>query len=432
MAKRWQKKKSSKNQKKSNKSSLNDDAQAVVVEKDPQKPFCWKEEMFDKGAATAQIKIRGSGGASTLLTATLVMLVGTESPELFLKWVVQFEEKIQQNQHIPMDEWPDLLRQVSKDESLRLIGESLEYSVDKPADDRHFKDPELEDKIYGMIPHVYQTYLTTREYYEDVVRDVVYHLGERYFGTDKVSQNAYFSLRRLMLNQKIGSQPIRAYANRLLQLDKYQIHCPRKILTRMGLKPKRLTDYEKLTILNMAVDHAQRRELQSRDFDYWNSSFDDVIHELEAKKPSIDLQKQLAEGIKKMRELHGKQMTFTEDDKSKGEGWFCSKCKKKHPNGTKCPKKTQKSTGASNEKIFSMLEDVKETFDSKKSRHVIEEDTGWREGLDPGLQVFVLHEHKEAGGNSDNESIDSGLIGESKRRYKHLEKAIAKGKRKRS
>lgn len=218
-----------------------------VVKRNKQHPFTWKEVMPDEDAEWKEISIRGQNGATVRLSADFLVINGTELPELYLKWSVQFEINDQNNVVIALQKWPGILRMSSSGEGNRIIGDCLKANHDCDCDVWTFTNPTLNAKIYdpNWTQQMYYNYLDTREYMEDVVADVMWCLGNQYFGTDKMSQSAYWHLRRLIYGRKIGNQSIREYHTWIEQLNKYLRKLPTTILHEIGETPEALTDRQK-------------------------------------------------------------------------------------------------------------------------------------------------------------------------------------------
>ena len=106
------------------------------------------------------------------------------------------------------------------------------------------------------------------DFYELVVEELFFCLGEIVFGTNMVGAKAYYLLRRLIWDYKVNpGRGIKEWHDRFKVLQTYIPYVPRKALDKRGAVKQTFTEQEKRDLINNSLPRNYHYELIS---EQWN------------------------------------------------------------------------------------------------------------------------------------------------------------------
>lgn len=386
------------------------------------KPFLWTREEWDDKVEKTTVKTETG---KVKIDSEMVILKGTETPEQFMLWLKDYEDKILHNLKTTLlDRLNVLKRIVSKEAQVTVMNAvSLFEKAENKNDINSFKNPDVKEIIKsrpdGEIIKYFDDNDTayTNNRLEDTINESIYHLKIKIFGADRLGLSSYIQLRRCARQMRVTSLGIRAYDTRLSDFQEYLPRCLWSAGEARGLKPVPFGEDDKRELIESALLPAYLTKLEEIGWDLQEKSYNESISKLESLEPGIkkdiENQKKIDAATKTNTSTNNKSNGNGSSDKSSFQK--CPICKKTHkgkcwfgPGGEKNGNGNSNGNSYKHNKNFLTSKNAKQmmkTMIAKSKENDSDSDSGdtWRTNLSDAEQMHVL---AAAGISPDDEDIE--------------------------
>ena len=145
-------------------------------------------------------------------------------------------------------------------------------------DNNNLESPIPKKKVASALTQYYQS----QEYRKDVLEECMHALKLKIFGNDQNGKRSYIILRRFMRGMRVDlKHGIRAWANRMAELQSYLPECLWECGSDQMETPRSFTQGEMKEILDANMTHSQREKLEHISWDLYTHSFNTTIDKLE-------------------------------------------------------------------------------------------------------------------------------------------------------
>jgi hypothetical protein len=419
-----------------------------VQETSGTKPFLFVREEWDDNVEKTVVKTSGK----VKIDSEMVILKGTESPEQFMLWLKDYDDKILHNDKTTVQDQVNILKRiVSKEAQVTVMNAVNLFDKAKDRNDiDSFKYHEVRTRIskIGNNTEVKKYFDEDDKTYEnkrliDTINECVYHLKIKIFGADKLGLNSYIQLRRTVRAMKVTTTGIRAYDTRLSDFQDYLPRCLWASGESRNLKPIPFSEDDKRELVESALTPIYLTKLTEIGWDIQEKPYDMTISKIESLEPAI--RKEL-DNQKKIDAVT-KQNTIKNDSSNNGGGNKkkngkqqssfpkCSICNKYHKG--KCwydggekgnsNNKYKHNNFVTNKDAKQMMKTmIAESKNNDDSDSDDDDNKGWRKGMNAAEQMHVL----AASGNDPNDS-DIEFDSDDLKKYKKQAKKWSKSNKKR-
>ena len=131
-------------------------------------------------------------------------------------------------------------------------------------------------------------FVTTEEFNNLVLEEVVFQTGEHIFGTNMVRCNGVYCLKRFMRDYKVNSsRDIREWATRMTQLNEFIPYMLSEALDKKTVLKELFNKMDHWELLNVALPHTHRNRLLNMEWNTYKESYDETVDKLELIEPAI-------------------------------------------------------------------------------------------------------------------------------------------------
>ena len=402
------------------------------------KPFLWIREEWDDNVEKTTVK---TDTGKVKIDSEMVILKGTETPEQFMFWLKDYEDKILHNTRTTNVDRVNVLKRIVQKEAQVTVMNAVslfDRATDKNDIDS-FKNPKVREAIKaktssqdGEIVRYFDdddtAYNNNR--LQDTINECIYHLKIKYFGADRLGLSSYIQLRRVTRQMRVTLLGIRAYDSRLSDFQEYLPRCLWQAGERRNKEPTAFTEDDKRELIESALPPSYLTKLAEIGWDLQEKSYDESISKLESLEPGIkrehENQKKIDaattnSGNKKQRSSSSggdksKQFNHNSNKNNQNGNQKCPICKKPHkgkcwfaPGGEKSNNNNGYNKKNNNNKNFITSKDTKQMIksmiaDSKDNDSDSDSgDSSWRNNLSDAEQMHVL---AAAGISPDDDEIE--------------------------
>jgi hypothetical protein len=398
------------------------------------KPFLWIREEWDDNVEKTTVKTETG---KVKIDSEMVILKGTETPEQFMFWFKDYEDKILHNTRTTnVDRVNVLKRIVSKEAQVTVMNAVSLFEKAKDKNDiDSFKNHKVKETMRTYSDGELLKYFDntdanyTNNRLEDTINESIYHLKIKIFGADRLGLSSYIQLKRVARQMRVTSLGVRAYDTRLSDFQEYLPRCLWVAGEARGLEPTAFNEDDKRELIESALPPAYLTKLAEIGWDLQEKDYDESISKLESLEPGI---KREYENQKKI-DAATKSNTITNGNKRSGGGdknkqfnhngnkngnqsSNCPICKKHHkgkcwfgPGGEKNNNNNGYNKNKNKNKNFLTSKDAKQmmkTMIASSKNNDSDSDSGdasWRANLSDAEQMHVL---ATAGISPDDEQIE--------------------------
>ena len=394
------------------------------------KPFLYVREEWDDKVEKTTVKTSGN----VKIDSEMVILRGTETPEQFMLWLKDYEDKILHNEKTTVLDRVNILKRiVSKEAQVTVMNAVSLFDKAKDRNDLDsFKYHEVRTRIskIGNNTEVKRYFDEEDKLYEvnrceDMINECMYHLKIKIFGADKLGLNSYIQLRRCVRAMKVTSQGIRAYDTRLSDFQDYLPRCLWIAGEARDLKPIPFSEDDKRELIESALPPIYLTKLTEIGWDLQEKPYDESISKIESLESTI---KKEIENQKKIDAITKSNTTTNGGGNNNGNNGnkkknnktpypVCPTCGKMHKgkcwnNGGEQPSNNNNNRNNRNndyltnknakQMMKTMIANSKNNDESDS-----DEDDGWRSGMNAAEQMHVL----ASSGNDPNDSDITIILG---------------------
>jgi hypothetical protein len=256
------------------------------------KPFLWTREKWDDNVEKTTVK---TDTGKVKIDSEMVILNGTETPEQFMFWLKDYEDKILHNTRTTSVDGINVLKRiVSKEAQVTVMNAvSLFEKANNVNDIDSLKNLKVRQGIRtysaGEIVRYFDNDDTayTNKRLEDTINECIYHLKIKIFGADRMGLSSYIQLRRITRQMKVTLSGIRAYDTRLSDFQEYLPRCLWKAGEPRNLEPTTFTEDDKRELIEAALPPTYLTKLGEIGWDLQENSYDASISKLESLEPGI-------------------------------------------------------------------------------------------------------------------------------------------------
>jgi hypothetical protein len=259
------------------------------------KPFLWTREEWDDNVDKTTVK---TDSGKVKIDSEMVILKGNETPEQFMLWLKDYEDKILHNTKTTnVDRINVLKRIVSKEAQITVMNAVFLFEKAKDKKDiDSFKNPKVKQSIRtktssqdGEIVKYFDdndsAYNNNR--LEDTINECIYHLKIKIFGADRLGLSSFIQLKRVARQMKVTFSGIRSYDTRLSDFQEYLPRCLWIAGEARGLEPTAFSEQDKRELIESALPPAYLTKLAEIGWDLQEKSYDESISKLESLEAGI-------------------------------------------------------------------------------------------------------------------------------------------------
>jgi hypothetical protein len=417
------------------------------------RPFTHGRKGWKEDAATEKIKYENAVGG-VLFDEKLLVLEGNELPELFVIWKIAFMNRIYNHPSLAWDSKIKILTRICRSEALAVVNNTLMKCRDNS--EIGFENITIKNKVRELDEDAgdFDTYLKTDEYKEDIVKEILYHLSLKVFGSDHAGKSAYIQLRRTIHQFKVDlNYGIRTWAERMEDFQSYLPHCPWNAGERRQEKPRAFTEYEMREILEHNLLFEQLMELYNMDWSIQDQPYKETITKLEGLEASIIKEKQMQKRISalegngggintssKKRKVYNASTDGDKDTtKKNSNSGQCPHCGKRHRGECRFKPTGSKETSSANnyrdvkfnkpqrQYINQLVQAAVKKTKSESNIVESDEDEEWSKGMTASEHMYVLSAAQADQGTDSTElEIDDDDLEDFKRRFRATKKKMKK------